>query len=95
MNGFTVDVFRIPVLTREQVRAKQVSLWGEDKVAANELDVALRFGRGIDTGREAHGRPLVECAEPGCHVEFYHVPARGERAPFCLDHAAERYGTEI
>jgi hypothetical protein len=50
------DGITVRTITDAEVRAEQVRLWGEEKVAANEADVARRFGTGE---RGAVSLPLV------------------------------------
>lgn len=47
----------ITTITSAQVRAEQVRLWGEAKVAANEADVLRRFGKNAPADlRTRHGK---------------------------------------
>ncbi len=36
-------MMKIKTVTHSEIRAEQVRLWGEAKVAANEADIARRF----------------------------------------------------
>lgn len=53
---------------------------------------ALAYVEPIQAMYTSSGKPLIECAEPGCRMKFFYVPGRGERALLCLDHADERFG---
>lgn len=49
---------QIATITAAEIRAEQVRLWGEEKVAANEADVARRFAH---LNHRQHAVPNTDC----------------------------------
>jgi hypothetical protein len=48
----------IRTITEAERRAEEVRLWGEEKVAANEADVARRFAH---LSHRQHATPNADC----------------------------------
>lgn len=86
----------IAMISPKQSQQEQVRLWGAEKVAANEADAIRRATRPNKRlpFHEKHntGDPLIGCHAADCEARFFHVEARGQRAPFCLDCADSLFG---
>lgn len=86
----------IAMISPKQSQQEQVRLYGAEKVAANMADATKRFGRPNKRlpYHETHnaGEPVIMCHLPECETEFFHVPARRHRAPYCLDCADFLFG---
>lgn len=87
----------ITMISPKDAQQEQVRLWGAEKVARNAADAhrrAFRPNKRLPFHPEHNaGDPLIGCHGHECETEFFHVEARGERAPFCLDCADARFGT--